>query len=123
MISLCRGQAASLPFADQAFRFVVCTFPTAYVHDPAWLEEAARVLQDSGRLIIVAKASFYGRALLSRSLEWLYQATGQRDPAPNLAHPLDTCNLTAWRENVEVDGSIVELVLAVKGKGQQQLRI
>jgi len=39
-----RGIAQSLPFADQSFDSIVCTFPAGYILDAATFREAARVL-------------------------------------------------------------------------------
>jgi hypothetical protein len=102
---------------------MVCTFPTTYVYDPAWIEEVARVLQDGGKLIVVEMASFASHALLPRGLEWLYHATGQRAPAPELAALLRGVKLSTRRETIEVNGSTVSLVLALKVADQQQSTI
>lgn len=112
---LCRGRAENLPFTDQAFQAIVCTFPTAFIHDPAWLAEAMRVLQVGGKLIVVEMAYFSGRTLPPRCLEWLYQITGQRGPTPDLVHLLDGTSLKVQRESVNMNGSMVNLILAVKG--------
>jgi SAM-dependent methyltransferase len=51
-VAICQGRAESLPFEDQSFDTVVCTFTLCSVHSPAAaLEEARRVLKPSGRLL------------------------------------------------------------------------
>jgi ubiquinone/menaquinone biosynthesis C-methylase UbiE len=56
-----RGIAQAMPFPNEVFDAVVCTFPAGYILDPATLYEAARVLSPpdvatgsgGGRLVIV----------------------------------------------------------------------
>jgi ubiquinone/menaquinone biosynthesis C-methylase UbiE len=111
-IPLCRGDAGSLPFAPGAFDAVVATFPTAYVYDPDYLGEVARVLRPGGRLVIVQMAYFERQGFLSHPLAWLYKITGQSGPGPDLAQLLSQAGLKAWHDTVAVDGSVVGLVLA-----------
>jgi ubiquinone/menaquinone biosynthesis C-methylase UbiE len=112
--SLCRSRVQALPFSPCAFAAVISSFPTAYVYDPEWLFQVHRILVVGGRLIIVEKASFVDRSPGSHCLEKLYQLTGQRPLAPDLRDLLDRSGLPGKRETVEVDGSIVDLVVAVK---------
>jgi hypothetical protein len=60
----------------------VATFPTEYILDPATLAEVRRVLDQQGRLVVVASGRLTGRDPMSRLLEWLYRITGQRAPVP-----------------------------------------
>ncbi len=112
--SLCRGRVQALPFAPQSFAAIISSFPTAYVYDRDWMYQAHRVLKRGGRLVIIEAVSFPGKSLHSRWLEWLYRVTGQRAPAPDLLNLLTRSNLPGWRETVEVEGSTVEMVLAIK---------
>lgn len=51
-VALADGVAEALPFEDQAFDTVVCTFTLCSVHTPAAaLHEARRVLKPGGRLL------------------------------------------------------------------------
>ena len=113
-VPLVRGRAQALPFAAGAFDAVVLTFPTPFVYERVWIEELARVLRGSGRLVVVEQAEFKGQGLLHRFLEWLYDITGQRGPAPDLPGRLEEAGLAARRENVAVDSTTVGLVLAEK---------
>jgi ubiquinone/menaquinone biosynthesis C-methylase UbiE len=114
-IPLCRGQAQALPFAPHTFNAVVVTFPTPFVYDPAWMAQLARVLKYGGRLIVVEMAQFTQRELHVRLVEWAFRVTGQRGPAPDLAGLLAAAGFRAWREQVEVEGTVVSLTLAEQG--------
>jgi ubiquinone/menaquinone biosynthesis C-methylase UbiE len=111
-VPLSRGQAEALPFKPRAFDAVVLTFPTPFVYDPSWIEQLLRVLRTPGRLIVVEKAAFTTTNPVAGCLEWLYRITGQRGPAPDLPGLLESSSLRAWRDEVEVDGTTVGLVLA-----------
>ena len=111
---LCRGRAEAPPFAPNAFDAVVLTFPTALVYDPACLRHLARVLRPGGRLLVVEMATLGGHSPLDAGLEWLYRATGQRGPAPDLPALLRAAGLTARREQTQVGETIVSLVIADK---------
>jgi ubiquinone/menaquinone biosynthesis C-methylase UbiE len=51
-----RARAQNLPFPDESFETVVCTFPSEYILQPESLQEIARVLYPGGRLVIVDTA-------------------------------------------------------------------
>lgn len=109
---LCRGRAEALPFAAATFDAIVLTFPTALVYDPACLRHLARVLRPGGRLLVVERATLDGPGPLDAGLEWLYHATGQRGPVPDLAAMLPAVGLAARREQVQVADSSVSLIIA-----------
>jgi len=119
-VPLYRGRAEALPFVPQAFDAVVLTFPTEYVYNPAWMRHMVRVLRrpepatgkNGGRLVIVEGMIMDQRTPPWRLLDWLYRITGQRGPAPDLCHLLTEAGLSAWREDVRVEKTIVRLVLA-----------
>lgn len=75
---LIRGMVQQLPFKDESFEAVVCTFPTDFIVEKQTLQEARRVLRPGGAFIIVINGAFTGKGLLIRFLEWLYRITGQR---------------------------------------------
>jgi ubiquinone/menaquinone biosynthesis C-methylase UbiE len=86
--AISQAQAQALPFADSSFANAIATFPTPYIFEPETLTEVYRVLANSpaapGHLIIVIQGELQGRGPLKWVLDWLYQATGERDPlAPN----------------------------------------
>ena len=113
-VRLCQAEAAALPFAAWSFAAVAVTFPTAFVYDPAWLEQLARVLQPGGRAIVVEMAHFVRRDPHSRCLEWLYRVTGQRGPAPDLVQLLAAAGLPAQRQEIQIQDTQVGLLIADK---------
>lgn len=98
--NLARAHAQSLPFTDHAFDTVVATFPTDYIVHPATLSEVARVLRPKGRLVAVLGARLVGKDPFSRSIEWLYRITGQREPI----------EAAAWKSLFHAAGFIARLV-------------
>jgi ubiquinone/menaquinone biosynthesis C-methylase UbiE len=92
---LVRGYAQQLPFADQTFSAILCTFPTNFIIDPATVREAWRVLQPGARLVCVPNAAFTSRNAATTSLDLLYRATGQRGTSREDASP-DAPEIAAW---------------------------
>jgi ubiquinone/menaquinone biosynthesis C-methylase UbiE len=76
---LARGIAQRLPFRSGAFTAIVSTFPTNFIFMPETLQEAHRVLQPNGRLVIVPVGALTGSSFIVRFIEWLYHITGQRE--------------------------------------------
>jgi ubiquinone/menaquinone biosynthesis C-methylase UbiE len=97
---LARAHAQSLPFADRAFDSIVATFPTDYIVHPATLSEIARVLSPEGRLVAVLGARLVASDPISRTIEWLYKITGQREPI----------NAEAWTSHFHSAGLIARLI-------------
>jgi ubiquinone/menaquinone biosynthesis C-methylase UbiE len=78
-VRLTRGNAQALPYPDEVFPAVVCTFPTPFILQPQTLAEIYRVLQPGGRLVVVPSGMLTGRTPTEGFLEWLYEITGQRE--------------------------------------------
>ena len=113
-LTLARGRAQALPFADVTFDSVVSTFPAEFILERATVAEVTRVLRPGGRFIVVVGASLTGRDPLSRFVEWLYAITGQRPslpPAEKLALP---DGLSARWEKVSGDGWVVMVLVGEK---------
>jgi ubiquinone/menaquinone biosynthesis C-methylase UbiE len=126
-IIISRGQAQQLPYPDRSFDSLLATFPAEFIVDPRSIDEANRVLRPNGRLVIVAQAKLERGGILRLILEWLYTITGQR-PAKS-----DGVNNLIWQETaqryivagfdveleqVELDGSLVTVVVANKRNTQ-----
>lgn len=77
--NLVRGYAQQLPFPNDVFSNVVCTFPTAFIVNPQTLMEVYRVLQPDGRIVVVPSGILTGQGAMKSFLEWLYEITGQRE--------------------------------------------
>jgi ubiquinone/menaquinone biosynthesis C-methylase UbiE len=74
-----QGTAQSLPFPEQSFGAVVCTFPAEYIGDPATLQEFRRVLrQPDGRLIIAGLVVFLDQPAASRLSRAVFGGTAER---------------------------------------------
>jgi ubiquinone/menaquinone biosynthesis C-methylase UbiE len=73
-----QGMAQDLPFADETFMGIVCTFPTNFITQAETLSEAYRVLKPNGIMIVVLNGVLTGGGVVTSFLEWLYTITGQR---------------------------------------------
>jgi ubiquinone/menaquinone biosynthesis C-methylase UbiE len=88
---LVRASVLNLPFPTASFEGMVSTFPTEVMVQPRTASEVYRVLRPGGRFVIVPNGILKLKGPISRLLEGLYRATGQRDPWPG-----DPFNV--WRE-------------------------
>jgi ubiquinone/menaquinone biosynthesis C-methylase UbiE len=71
-VTLCRGSAHELPFADAVFDTVVCTVGLCAIPDPAVaVGEMVRVLRPGGRLILVDHVA--SSAWPVRCAQWLLE--------------------------------------------------
>jgi ubiquinone/menaquinone biosynthesis C-methylase UbiE len=71
-VTLCRGSAHDLPFAEASFDTVVCTFGLCAIPDPvAAVGEMVRVLRPGGRLVLVDHVASSSRVV--RGLQWLLE--------------------------------------------------
>ncbi len=76
---LVRSDAQGLPYRANAFAAAVCTFPTSYILVESVLDELARVLQSSGRVVVVLAGQLRGKGLRRQLIGQLYRLTGQGD--------------------------------------------
>ena len=75
-----RGISQVMPFPDESFDSVVCTFPAEYILHPATLHEVARVLRGAdpvseeggGHLVIVGLSVEVDLPLWRRSMDFLF---------------------------------------------------
>jgi ubiquinone/menaquinone biosynthesis C-methylase UbiE len=114
MVPLVRGRAQQLPFADESFDTILCTFPAEFIVVPDTLGQIARVLCPGGRAVVTAMSTLTTQGPLARFLEWLYWITGQRGPLPNLQPQLERLGLESWTKWKQVKGSAVLLVMIEK---------
>jgi ubiquinone/menaquinone biosynthesis C-methylase UbiE len=71
------GTAQCLPFPDSQFDKVVATFPSEYISDNKTINQAWRVLNTPGELIILPLAWITGEKWWDRLATRLFQITGQ----------------------------------------------
>lgn len=71
------GKSQNLPYPDNTFNYVVCTFPSDYINEQMTLQEIWRVLDISGELIVLAFAWITGDRWLERFAAWLLRRTNQ----------------------------------------------
>lgn len=119
-ICLCRAMAQALPFPSGQFANVVATFPTDYMLQGETLAEIYRVLNDSGRLIIVAEGELRGPWPLRPFIDWLYRVTDQRRIPP--AKPLALIKKYGFQARwkiAEGKGAIARLLIGDKPPPQQ----
>ena len=108
---LVRARAQAMPFRSGAFDSIVSTFPAEFIVEPATLKEIARVMKQEGRAVVVLGVAFK-RSLPARFLEWLYTATGQREPTPShLADALAEAGLVIEMEREPM--GMVDVFVAV----------
>jgi ubiquinone/menaquinone biosynthesis C-methylase UbiE len=113
-----RGVTQRIPFANESFDTVLCTFPAEYILHPATLHEVARVLgcpdpasgEGGGRLVIVGLTVEVDLPLWQRSMEFLFggQDTSALERFECLAHA------AGLRMNVlEMDGGRVRVPVVI----------
>ncbi|MCS6870891.1 MAG: methyltransferase domain-containing protein [Anaerolineae bacterium] len=112
---LVRARAEQLPFRDESFSAALSTFPTSFILALETLREVYRVLQPSGRLIVVPNAVFTGKSVAQRSIELAYRLTGQRSGAPfNLSERFAAAGFRLSLAQVPAKRSVVQVVIAEK---------
>jgi len=100
---LVRGSVTALPFASGSIPVVISTFPTEFVFRKETVIELKRILEPSGRLIIVLNASITILNPVVWLLEWLYRSTGQRGTLPE--------SLFAEYVNADLSVKLIEEIL------------
>ena len=112
---LTQGRAQALPFQSNHFSGIVATFPSEYIVDPATLEEAFRVLQPDGELIIVGLVQITGDSLADRFASWLYRFTGQAgEPREEWKIPLEEAGFNPRFEIIVQERARVLRVVGLK---------
>lgn len=112
---LVRGKGQRLPFADDSFPAVVCTFPTPFILAEDTLTELWRVLQPAGKLIVVMSGLLTGDSLPETVIEGLYAATGQRNGvSEGIMERFAQVGFEAQMVQEPCTGSVVILIIAEK---------
>ncbi len=114
--SLVRGYGQSLPFDDQAFTSIVCTFPTPFIFEAETVAECHRVLQPGGKLTIVLSGMLTGGAGAGL-IEWLYRITGQHSNEPindSVLQPFRAAGFESKLVYEDCPNSQVLLIVATK---------
>jgi ubiquinone/menaquinone biosynthesis C-methylase UbiE len=121
MAKLARGKAQTLPFKDDAFDAVICTFPTPFVFEQETLREVRRVLKQGGRFVIVINGVLTGGGAVKNFLEWLYRITGQRADAGSNEQQFDEMSVFFKAVGFETEfvreqcrGSYAQIIVATK---------
>lgn len=75
--NLIRGDAQTLPFANESFHQVVMTFPAEYILNSPTLSEIHRVLIKGGVALVIPVAWITGRKPWERVAAWVNRITGE----------------------------------------------
>lgn len=78
---LIRANGMALPFANAQFQYVVCTFPTEFILNPATLGELHRVIKQDGEVIIVLDGELMRRNIQTRLVDAVYTVANHRAPS------------------------------------------
>ena len=114
-LNINRANAQSLPFPSGYFANVVATFPTNYIFKKDTLAEIRRVLNPSGRLVIVIEGQLRGPRPIRPFIDWLYEITNQKGfPKGKPLEKLAVHYLNARWEIVQQNGASARLIIADK---------
>ena len=112
---LTRGLAQHLPFPNESFDTVICTFPADYINDPRTLAEVKRCLSDGGRFIVLPVAW-----PKNPFLDWLFRITGE-SPSEALglvkvkfSEPFVKAGFKTEIQTLDVKSSMLLVIVAVK---------
>jgi ubiquinone/menaquinone biosynthesis C-methylase UbiE len=75
--NLIRGDAQTLPFANESFHQVLMTFPAEYILNSPTLSEIHRVLIKGGVALVLPVAWITGRKPWERVAAWVNRITGE----------------------------------------------
>ena len=110
-----RARAQALPFAAEAFRGILASFPSEYIFDPQTVAEAFRVLHSGGTWVIVPQVRVTGRHPYEKFLAWLYRITGETGNLPGLwLEILHRQGFDLQEAEVVLPGASVQHILARK---------
>lgn len=122
-VNIVHGKSQNLPFSDHSFNIVVATFPSDYISDYETLAQAWRVLDNSGKLIILPAAWITGKYWWDKFAAWTFRITGQTPISDagsldeNAIFPISTLRKIGFQistEIIELESSDVFLIYAEK---------
>ncbi len=113
--NLTRGEAQTLPFADESFEQVVMTFPAEYILKPATFSEIKRVLTQGGTTLILPFAWVTGRKPVERLVAWINHVTGEAPEwDPKIMERLKVEGFEATWEMINFSNSRIILIRLIK---------
>ena len=113
--NLIRGEAESLPFADDCFHQVVMTFPAEFILNQKTLSDVYRVLIKGGKAIVIPLAWLTGRNPLERLFAWVNRITGEAPEWDEKSlEPLKRLGFTVSWDLVNLPTSKVLIIQLVK---------
>lgn len=75
--NLARAMSQKLPFPNTTFKSIVITFPSEYIYSQETLSEVMRVLDQSGKLILLPAVWIKPDSLKSKFSQFLFKSTQQ----------------------------------------------
>jgi ubiquinone/menaquinone biosynthesis C-methylase UbiE len=119
---LVRGRVQALPFADQTFDTVYCTFPTSFITEEATMHAIYRVLRAGGHYIIVPEGHLSGTGPVQQFIAWLYRITGQSEDIFEVddesTWPAENPHWLTFRQAMEKAGFEIALHAVVLARSQ-----
>ena len=113
--NLLRGDAETLPFANESIHQVVMTFPAEYIFKLEMFSEIRRVLIKRGVILVLPFAWITGRKPWERLVAWLNHVTGE---APEwderVLDPLKKVGFDVSWETIDFPSSKVILIHLLK---------
>ena len=109
--NLIRGDAVTLPFADESFHQVAMTFPTEFILKSATISEIQRILTHKGTALILPLAWVTGRRPWERLAAWVNRITGEApDWNPTVLEPLKGAGFEISWDMIDFSNSKIVLI-------------
>jgi ubiquinone/menaquinone biosynthesis C-methylase UbiE len=99
-----RGRSQALPFKQASFIGVISTFPSEYILDPETLQSIHRVLEPTGKLVVIGLSKITGNGLHDRFAAWLYRITGlSENPEHAYVTWIDAIESIGFSTRIEIE--------------------
>jgi ubiquinone/menaquinone biosynthesis C-methylase UbiE len=113
--NLIRGNAETLPFADEGIDQVAMTFPAEYILQSSTFSEIRRVLRKGGIVLLLPVAWITGRKPWERAAAWVNRVTGEApDWDERVLDPLKKAGFEVSWETVEFPSSRIIIIRMFK---------